>query len=197
MTQVLPKPTLLTDPLEIIIKGCRENDLQSQERLYRHCYPEMIRICHRYSGDMDGAGTIFNNAMLRIFKNIHSYKEKGKLMGWIKTIIIHCSLDFVKQQTRFREQASGKMDEYEIDIPAEVLSHVSAKEIQKIIRELPKATATVFNLYIYEGFTHKQVAENLGISEGTSKWHLNEGRKLLKTKLEIFINPGIKTNAAQ
>ncbi|MEI9911929.1 MAG: sigma-70 family RNA polymerase sigma factor [Bacteroidota bacterium] len=66
-----------------------------------------------------------------------------------------------------------------------------------MIRELPKATATVFNLYIYEGFTHKQVGESLGISEGTSKWHINEGRKLLKTKLETFINPGIKTNAAR
>jgi RNA polymerase sigma-70 factor, ECF subfamily len=197
MNQVLPKPILLTDPLDIIVKGCRENDLQSQEQLYRHCYPEMIRVCHRYAGDMDGAGSIFNNAMLRVFKSIHNYRNEGKLMGWVKTIVINCSLDFVKRQNKFREQSTGNIDEYEINIPAEILSRVSTKEIQKIISQLPKATATVFNLYIYEGFTHKQVAEGLGISEGTSKWHVNEGRKLLKTKLENFINSGIKTNAAQ
>ena len=60
---------------------------------------------------------------------------------------------------------------------------ISAKEIQLAIRELPKATATVFNLFVYEGFTHKQIGVALGISEGTSKWHVNEGRKMLKTKL--------------
>jgi RNA polymerase sigma-70 factor (ECF subfamily) len=197
MSQVLPKPILLTDPLDIIVKGCRENDMQCQEQLYRRCYPEMIKVCHRYAGDMDGAGTIFNNAMLRIFKNIHSYREEGKLMGWIKTIIVNCCLDFVKQQNKFKEQPTADFYESGGNIPAEVFSRVSAKEIQQMIRELPKATATVFNLYIYEGFTHKQVAESLGISEGTSKWHVNEGRKLLKTKLENFINPGIKTNAAR
>jgi RNA polymerase sigma-70 factor (ECF subfamily) len=196
MNQVLTKPILLTDPLEIIIKGCRENDLQCQDQLYRQCYPEMIKVCYRYAGDMDGAGIIFNNAMLRVFKHIHSYQDKGKLLAWIKTIVVNCAIDFIKQQNKFREQSTGDISDYEVNIPADVLSNVSAKEIRKIIQELPKATATVFNLYIYEGFTHKQVAESLGISEGTSKWHINEGRKLLKTKLENFINPGIKTNAA-
>jgi len=196
MSQVLTKPTPLTGPLDMILKGCRENDLQCQERLYKHCYPEMIKVCYRYAGDMDGAGTIFNNAMLRVFRNIRHYKEEGKLMGWVKTIVVHCSIDFIKQQNRFKEQSAGYINEQEVNIPAEVFSQVSAKEIQQIIRELPKATAIVFNLYIHEGFTHKQVAGNLGISEGTSKWHINEGRKLLKQKLENFINPGIKTNAA-
>jgi RNA polymerase sigma-70 factor, ECF subfamily len=195
MSQVLTKPVLLTDPLDMILKGCRENDLHCQECLYKHCYPEMIKVCHRYAGDMDGAGTIFNNAMLRVFKNIRNYKEEGKLMGWIKTIVVNCSIDFIKQQSRFKEQSTSNIGKYEVNIPAEVFSHVSSKEIQKMIRELPRATAVVLNLYIYEGFTHKQVAGSLGISEGTSKWHINEGRKLLKTKLENFINPGIKTNA--
>jgi RNA polymerase sigma-70 factor, ECF subfamily len=195
MSQVLTKPTLLTDPLDIVLKGCQANDLPCQESLYKHCYHEMIKICYRYAGDMDGAGIIFNNAMLRVFRHIHQYKEEGKLMGWVKTIVVNCSIDFIKQQNKFKELPVGDISEYEVDIPAEVFNHVSAKEIQKIIRELPRATAAVFNLYIYEGFTHKQVAQSLGISEGTSKWHLNEGRKLLKTKLETFINPEIKTNA--
>ena len=197
MSRVLPKPILLTDPLEIMIKGCQENGLQSQEQLYRYCYPEMIKICYRYAGDMDGAGTIYNNAMLRVFRYIHSYTDSGKLMGWVKTIVVNCCIDFVKQQNKFKEQATGDIAEYEMNMPAEVFSTVSAKEILKIIQQLPKATAAVFNLYIYEGFTHKQVAEILGISEGTSKWHINEGRKLLKSKLENFITTGIKTNAAQ
>lgn len=196
MHQVLTKPILLTNPPDTIIQGCRENNLQCQEQLYRLCYPELISICYRYGGDMDRAGIIYNNAMLRVFKNIHSYREEGKWMGWVKTIVINCSLDFVKQQNRFREKPMATLQEDEASIPAEVFSRVSAKEIQKLVAELPKATATVFNLFIYEGFTHKQIAQALGISEGTSKWHINDGRRLLKTKLENFINAGIQNNAS-
>jgi RNA polymerase sigma factor (sigma-70 family) len=189
MNQVLTKPILLTTPSDTILKGCREADLNCQEQLYKHCYPDMIKICYRYAGDMDGAGIIFNNAMLRVFKNINSYREEGKLIGWIKTIVTNCCIDFVKKQNKFKEEVKGSLEEHEMPIAAEAFSFVSAKEIQQMIRLLPKATATVFNLYIYEGFTHKQIAEGLGISEGTSKWHVKEGRKLLKTKLENFINP--------
>jgi len=194
MSQVLPKPNVLTDPLDIILKGYREPDFQ--EQLYKKLYPDMIRICHRYAGDMDGAGTIFNNAMLRVFKNLGNYSMQGKFRAWVTTIVINCCIDFVKQQNKFREHVTNTIDQHEVDVPAEVLSMVSAKEIRELIRQLPKATAVVFNLYVYEGFTHKQVAERLGISEGTSKWHINEGRRLLKSKLELFINKGVTRNAA-
>jgi len=149
----------------------------------------MIKICYRYAGDMDGAGSIFNDAMLRVFRSINNYKEEGKLMGWIRTIVTNCCIDFVKKQNKFREEVRSNIEEYEASIAPEAFSFVSAKEIQQMIKELPRATATVFNLYIYEGFTHKQIAESLGISDGTSKWHVNEGRKLLKEKLQKFINP--------
>lgn len=195
MNQVLPKPKPLTDSHEIIVRGCRQHDLQCQEQLYRLCYPEMIKTCYRYAGDMDGAGIIYNNAMLRVFKNIDTYKHEGKLMGWVKTIVVNCCLDHVKKEARFKDESLKTAQEEQVSINEEVFSNVSVKEIQKMIGQLPKATAAVFNLYIYEGFTHKQISEALGISDGTSKWHVNEGRRLLKTKLEHFFNPVLKTNA--
>ncbi|MBL7748172.1 MAG: sigma-70 family RNA polymerase sigma factor [Chitinophagaceae bacterium] len=195
MNQVLPKPKLLTDPHEIIIRGCRENDLQSQEQLYRLCYPDMIKICCRYAGDLDGAGIIYNNAMLKAMKSIQTYQHDGRLTAWIKTIVINCCLDFVKKQNKFRNKVQDALPDETVSIPEEAFSAVSVKEIQQLIQQLPKATATVFNLYIYEGFTHRQIGEALGISEGTSKWHVNEGRRLLKTKLTHFLNPAVKANA--
>lgn len=189
MTQVLQNTALLTDPAAILIEGCLRQDSQSQEQLYRFCYPEMIKICYRYAGDSDGAGLIYNNAMLRVFRHIQTYQHEGKLMAWIKTIILHCCIDYVKKQNRFRDtQSISQLDE-EASIPAEVLDLVSGREIQQIISQLPRATATVFNLYIYEGFTHRQISETLGIAEGTSKWHMNEGRRLLRERLRAFINP--------
>jgi RNA polymerase sigma-70 factor (ECF subfamily) len=192
MNQILTKPILLTDPVEIIIKGCRENHLLAQEQLYKHCYPDMIKICYRYAGDMDGAGIIFNNAMLRVFKGIRNYQHEGKFMAWVKVIVVNCCLDFIKKENRFREQQLTSSQEEQISIAEEVFGKVSIKEIQKIINQLPKATAAVFNLFVYEGFTHKQVAGSLGISEGTSKWHVNEGRKIMKSKLEHLFNPESK-----
>jgi RNA polymerase sigma-70 factor, ECF subfamily len=184
MNQVLTKPMLLTDPLETIIKGCRENDTQCQEQLYRHCYPEVIKLCHRYAGDMDGAGIVFNNAMLRVFRSLPNYRHEGKFLNWMKTIVLNCCLDFVKRRHKFRNEPLGPAQEEEISIPEDVWDTVSAKEIQKIIQQLPGATAVVFNLFVYEGFTHKQIGATLHISEGTSRWHVSEGRKILKLKLE-------------
>lgn len=185
MSDVLPKSKPLTDPFAIIIEGCRNNDLHCQEHLYKEFYPEMIRVCQRYARDLDGAGIIYNNAMLRVFRNIKNYRHQGKLESWVKTIVINCSLDHVKTRGKIKEVPVSIAEEITIDDC--LFEKLSAKEIQLIIKKLPKGTATVFNLFVYEGYTHKQIAEALRISEGTSKWHVNEGRKLLKTKLEHLV----------
>jgi len=195
MNQLLPKKRFLSLNPDILIKGCQNNNLQCQEQLYKLCYPEMIRICYRYAKDADGAGTIFNNAMLKVFKGIDNYKEEGRLFGWIKTIVVHSCIDFCKQQHSFSPFDSYKYDD-EVSINPEVFNTVSAKEIQQLIKQLPGATAMVFNMYVYEGFTHKQIGEQLGISDGTSKWHVSEAKKLLKPKLEKFTQTELKTNAA-
>jgi len=158
----------------------------------------MIKVCYRYAKDTDGAGTIYNNAMLRIFKSIGNYKDEGKLGGWIKTIVVNCCIDFCKQQqaSSIQYPVSSAYDAEEISINPEVFNTVSAKEIQQLLKQLPGSTAMVFNLFVYEGFTHKQIAEQLGISDGTSKWHVSEAKKILKLKLEKFSETELKTNAA-
>jgi RNA polymerase sigma-70 factor (ECF subfamily) len=149
----------------------------------------MIKICYRYAGDTDGAGVIFNNAMLRVFKNMNTYRHEGKLIGWVKTIVVNCCLDFIKNKNKFNNETfSGEIEELPGN-DTEIQDFVSAKDIRKIISGLPRATAAVFNLYAYEGFTHKQISGSLGISEGTSKWHVNEARKRLAISLKEFITP--------
>jgi len=151
----------------------------------------MIRICLRYAADMDTAGLIYNNAMLRIFKHIGRYEEEGKLMGWIKTIVVNCCLDHVKQRQRFPETASLETAEESASVPAQALNGLSAQDVHKLVQSLPKATAVVFNLYVYEGFNHREIGQALGIAEGSSKWHLSEARRLLKEKL-MHLSPSKK-----
>jgi RNA polymerase sigma-70 factor (ECF subfamily) len=195
MNQLLPKKRFLTANTDTLLKGCQQNDIQSQEQLYKLFYPDMIKICYRYTKDADNAGTIYNNAMLKIFKSIGNYREEGKLAGWIKTIVVNCSIDFCKQQQSFTQLNNYQHGE-EASINPEVFNTVSGKEIQQMIKQLPGATAMVFNMYLYEGFTHKQIGEQLGISDSTSKWHVSEAKKLLKLKLENFTTKELKTNAA-
>jgi len=195
MEPVLPKKRFLSINTAILIKGCRQNDILCQQQLYKFCYPDMIKICHRYANDMDGAGIIYNNAMLKVFKGISNYTEEGKLMGWVKTIVVNCCIDFCKKKNIFSRSAD-LTGEDEVMIFPDVFDRLSGRDIQQLIRQLPPATATVFNLYVYEGFTHKQIAEQLGISDGTSKWHLSEAKRILKQKLEKISETELKTNAA-
>ncbi|HNU86912.1 MAG TPA: RNA polymerase sigma factor [Ferruginibacter sp.] len=180
---------------EILIQGCRQNDLLCQQQLYKWFYSDMIRVCMRYATDTDEAGIIYNNAMLKVFRGIGNYAEEGKLAGWIKTIVIHACIDFCKSKNNFTTMISHA-DETQWMIRPEALDNLSGKDIRYMISQLPGASATVFNLYVYEGFNHRQIAELLGISEGTSKWHLSEARRILKTKLDESSLIKINTHAA-
>lgn len=195
MNQPIIKKRFLDTDLDILIAGCRQNDMQSQHQLYKLCYPDMIKICYRYAGDADGAGSIYNDAMLKVFKNIHKYTDEGKLLGWIKTIVINSSIDFCKKKNIFRQSVPYSSNE-DVALSPDVFDRFSGKEIQRLIAQLPAATATVFNMYIYEGFTHKQIGDILGISDGTSKWHVSEAKRILKTKFENLTEKEPKTNAA-
>ncbi|MBS1510230.1 MAG: RNA polymerase sigma factor [Bacteroidetes bacterium] len=195
MNLLLSKKRLLNHSPDILIRGCQQNDLQSQQQLYKLCYPEMIKICYRYAKDADGAGTIYNDAMLKVFAHIGRYVDEGKLVSWIRTIVVRCSIDYCRQRHVFKPLPVQEMEELYI-IDPEVLNRVTGKEIQQLVKQLPGATATVFNLFVYDGFTHKQIADILNISEGTSKWHVSEAKKLLKLKLERITETELKTNAA-
>jgi RNA polymerase sigma-70 factor, ECF subfamily len=189
------KKRLLHTNLDILIQGCRQNDLQCQQQLYRLCYPDMIKVCFRYAPDADGAGTIFNDAMLKVFRHLDGYSETGKLMGWIKTIVVHTAIDFCKKKNIF-SQSVPYFPESDEGLPPEALDRLSGREIQQWVAELPRATATVFNMYVYEGFTHRQIGELLGISEGTSKWHVSEAKKMLKKKWAFINQTELQANAA-
>ncbi|MGN6294284.1 MAG: RNA polymerase sigma factor [Chitinophagaceae bacterium] len=149
--------------------------------LYKHLYPLMIGICYRYGGDQDGAGIIFNNAMLRVFRNLERYQEQGAFLPWVKKIVVHAALDHIKQQVRFEPISST---ENPLHATGGALEKLTVKEVKETLQLLPPATRTVCLLYWYEGYKHTEIAGLLGISEGTSKWHINQARKALARLLE-------------
>lgn len=144
-----------------------------------------MAIALRYATDEQEAADILGQAFVKMFRSIHSFDEtKGNFHGWLKRIIINEALDHIKQRSRF---ASLELDTAEEPfVNNSIIEKTDAAAILQLVRQLPPATHAVFLLYAVDGYTHKEIAAQLNISEGTSKWHLSEARKILQQKLAMI-----------
>jgi RNA polymerase sigma-70 factor (ECF subfamily) len=166
-----------------LLQGCIANDRKAQKLLYEQFYEFAMTIAMRYSRDEMDAADIMSHAFVKVFKSIKSYDStKGSLHAWIKRIVVNEGLDHIKSRERFSENVELETVE-EPPINSSVLEEMGAEEIMELIAKLPPATHAVFVLYAVEGYNHREIAEKLGISEGTSKWHLSEARKTLQKQL--------------
>jgi RNA polymerase sigma-70 factor (ECF subfamily) len=156
----------------------------------------MIRLCLRYAfGDTDQAGTMYNQAMLNVFRSIKQFKNEGAFMGWIRKIVVNVCIDHCRKKTKFQAVDINNTAEYILPVLPEIYNKLSGDEIVKLIHQLPKNTGLVFNLFVMEGYKHEEIGATLGISTGTSKWHLNEARRLLKEKIETLFKKENLANA--
>jgi RNA polymerase sigma factor (sigma-70 family) len=172
-----------------IITGCKKGNRKAQERLYKNYYRAMMTVCLRYTRNDEDAVEVLNNGFLRVFKNIQRYDpDQASLYTWIRTIVINSCLDFIKQKNRV-EKINEWNEDVEAHIEPDVISKMRAGELLEQVRRLTPATQTVFNLYVIEGYNHKEIGQLLNISEGTSKWHLSEARKVLQ---QLIKEPKVK-----
>ena len=168
-----------------IIQGCKQNNRKAQEALYKAYYKAMITVCLRYTRSEDDAVEVLNNGFLKVFQNIQRYEPtQASLYTWIRTVVVNSCLDFIRKKSR-TEKMHELNDAADVHVPAEVVSRMKANELLGLVRSLPPATSAVFNLYVIEGYSHKEIGNLLGISEGTSKWHLSEARKQLQQKFKL------------
>jgi RNA polymerase sigma-70 factor (ECF subfamily) len=166
--------------IDSIISGCKAGNRRAQEQLYRSYYRAMMSLCLRYTKTETDALEVLNTGFYKVFKNIHRYEAaRATLYTWIRTVIINSCLDFI--QVKQNRPVTGELDHaIQVDISPSVIAKMSASEILQLVRQLPPATQAVFNLYAIEGYNHGEIAKVIGISEGTSKWHLSEARKKLQ-----------------
>jgi RNA polymerase sigma factor (sigma-70 family) len=145
----------------------------------------MMRMCRRYTQDPDEAMTIINNGFLRVFKKLDTYSFKGSLEGWVRRLVFHSLSDFYrkggasKQSVHFLELA-----DWDGQTRNEALSNLYMEDLLQLADRLPPATRDVFFLFAVEGYGHKDIAHQLQISEGTSKWHLASARAKLKVLIQ-------------
>ncbi len=169
-----------------VMEGCKKGDRLAQEKLYRGFYRVMMNICVRYTKNEADAAEVLNTGFLKVFKNIHSYTgSMATPYTWIRTIIINTCLNFIRSKEReiVTQEISATDDAY---IHPGAIESLTSQDILLLVRKLPPATQAVFNLYVIDGYTHKEIAGMLQISEGTSKWHLSEARKILQKQLNSY-----------
>ncbi len=168
--------------LEQLIQGCIRNERAAQEKLYRLFYPKMMALVRRYIDHDEQAEEVLNNGYLRAFQKIRQYNFQGSFEGWIRKIVFHAVADYVKQNAKYSSQIL--LVEKDELVHKDHADKMYYDQLVRLVQALPDATRTVFNMYVMEGFTHKEIGNIVGISEGTSKWHLSEGRRILKEKIE-------------
>jgi RNA polymerase sigma factor (sigma-70 family) len=168
--------------IALTIEGCKRNDRKAQEALYRHFYPFAAAIALRYVKSNEDMADVVSMAFIKLFKALPTFDtSRGSFHAWFKTIVIHEALDQLKKYAASQEIADAE----DISVDNTAMDKISIGEIMNMIQKLPPATHAVFVLYVVEGYNHKEIAQQLNISEGTSKWHLSEARKSLKRQLKL------------
>ena len=187
-----------------LIQECLQQKRNAQKILYKKFYPKMIAVCLRYLKNKEDASEVLNSAFMKVFEKLSQYKAEGSLEGWIKRIVINSSLDFIRRNKSYRDKfiltdefalygspeefGSGTFNLHEAE------THLSKEEIFELVSALPPATRIVFNLFVIDEFSHKQIAQKLNISIGTSQWHLSNARKILKEKINLAVKKNRSNN---
>jgi RNA polymerase sigma factor (sigma-70 family) len=172
------------DSLFDIIQGCIRGNSSSQKIIYQKFYGKMLGICMRYSKDREEARDILQDGFLKVFTNIRYYEGKGSFEGWVRKIIMNTSLDYVRKRKHLIQFTDSEYDDKNAELLVEEENNdylnISAKEIMEAIQQLPIGYRTVFNMFVVDGFSHQEIAEQLEINIGTSKSNLSKAKMNLK-----------------
>lgn len=170
-----------------LIAGCKKNNRTFQECLYKKYYSLFLKVCSRYARDMQDAEQLMHDGFIKIFNHIHDFRNKGSFEGWMRRIMVNTCLDYLKSkyvknsmQLYFSQDIS---EDAKFSIQNNALDKMALKNLLGIIQTLPPMSKMVFNLFVFEGYSHKEISQLLEISEGTSQWHVNNARKSLQQKI--------------
>jgi len=166
--------------IEQLINDCKKNDIKAQEQLYKQFAPKMFSVCLKYSRSYVEAQDHLQDVFLIIFEKIKQFEFKGSFDGWIKRVVIN----YVLQQYRTKTFLSLIEEDIVEEVEVEVDETVSMEFLTKIIQELPDRYRLVFNLNVFENYSHQEIATALGITVGTSKSNLARAKTILKDKIE-------------
>lgn len=166
-----------------LVKKCLRGNKKAQKKLFDFYAPQMMTICKRYANRDDQALDMLQEGFIKVFSNLEKFSESGSLGGWIRTVMVNNSLTILRKEKKFsfNENIEGHDEETS---SADAISQMSFQELTKLISSLPSGYRTVFNMYAIEGYSHKEIAGKLEISESTSKTQYRKAKLRLQKLIQ-------------
>jgi RNA polymerase sigma factor (sigma-70 family) len=177
-----------------IIKGCIKNNRESQKALYEKMYGTMLGVCLRYSNNMIDAKEVLHEGFLNVFENLKNVKNPDEVESWIKKIMVNKSIEHIrKNKQNLLIVSTVHLNKNNVSVKDEItdeaiISKIGKEEIMKAVQELSQGYRTVYNLFVIDGYPHKEIADMLDISEDTSKLNLSKAKFALRKNLIQFLN---------
>ena len=170
-----------------LIHGCKEGNRRMQEELYRRFSPRMYAVCLRYASNAEEAEDVLQEGFIKIFKKLDSFRGDGSFEGWIRRIFVNTAIEQFRRK-RYLLPVTEKEENTIEGKYFSILDELAEKDILALVQELSPGYRTVFNMYVVEGYTHKEIADMLGISEGTSKSQLSRAKVILQDMVKKYID---------
>jgi RNA polymerase sigma-70 factor (ECF subfamily) len=170
-----------------IIKGCKKGDRKAQAELYNQYRAQLFGVCLRYASDHEEAKDWLQDGFIQIYKDLYQYKPTGPLGGWMRRVMINVALQHIRKKKRLFPIVEINQVAENYETTEDLFSHFRAKALMKMVQQLPDGYRAVFNLYVIEGYSHKEIAQKLGVSEATSKSQLSRAKMTLRKLLEEVV----------
>lgn len=171
-----------------LISGCIQGNRQMQEELYKRFSGKMYAVCLRYAGNAEDAQDLLQEGFIKVYRNLHRFRAEGSFEGWIRRVFVNSSIEHFRKKSLQLSKVSDKEEDTIEDADTTALDNLAERDIISLIQQLSPGYRTVFNLYVVEGYSHKEIADLLGISEGTSKSQLARARSILQKKVAQYLS---------
>lgn len=173
-----PKPTI-----DHLVECCKDGQRKAQELLYKQLAAKMLGVCMRYATDKMEAEDMLQNGFIKVFQKIADYRGDGSFEGWVRRIMVHSSIEYYRRHHKMMQVVDIDEAGYEPSVSAAASSSLEAQDLLVLIKALSPGYRMVFNLYAIDGYSHKEIADIMGISEGASKSQLSRARAILKEQI--------------
>jgi RNA polymerase sigma-70 factor (ECF subfamily) len=169
-----------------LIKDCLKGKLKAQRELYELFAKTMLGVCYRYTRSTRDAEDVLQEGFVKVFHNLDQFKSEGELGAWIRRIMVNTALNFLKRNRKYQQEMYFTQEYLHPVVDDDPAIRLNAKELADLIRQLPQGYQVIFNLHAVEGYSHVEIGELLGISDGTSRSQYSRARNLLITWIENF-----------
>ena len=165
---------------EQLVKACISGNASAQKEFYDLFAKKMMGVCLRYTNNYEEAQDVLQDGFIKVFSKLSKFVNKGSLEGWVRRIMVNTALDHYRKNKKFQKDVEMDAVAFKLEKEEYIVEEINAQDLLKIIQTIPEGYRVVFNLFAIEGYSHKEIAEQLGVTESTSKSQYSRAKKMLR-----------------